>query len=513
MGDLLGWPRSSSLSPYQIFQLFATCRRVLQTLTAASSQEKVNGTENPLTCKLLKCPFPLLWILKSFSVVIAFLCTFPEQIDLEAKMDMFSLLDHTSNLLLMITRDKFKLRIKYLVSAGNASSQSVSELAEALQHIHKSLADVKDTYLGKAEFMGTVRDLNKISMVIACFNGLLWGLASTLGDLSMPNSDFRLKFSNCDIDLISQINSCVDTFMTSVTFVLKSLFLKDDSSVAEERHTDGKVGLSDVKECKKGSVNKEPCSAIPDFEIFLSEVQHKEFYLKKSLTLEVLSGENAEAAIFLRQVFIACSAILRLNLQILTCSSQTMLAVVVVISQFLLLEFTRSEMPLQFGHSCLEGAAKFLEQLGNYFPQFDPSKSREFYTWLIGLHLKVIGKCISLLGKNAKLTSKDASSPAKHSDIRSGSTQLNGLLERLRMSFKTYIKKSSTLHLHSAIQAVERALVGVQEGFTSNYDIVCGNLDGGEVSSISAAGIDALDLILEHVTGDLPFIFHTTFYS
>jgi hypothetical protein len=74
---------------------------------------------------------------------------------------------------------------------------------------------------------------------------------------------------------------------------------------------------------------------------------------------------------------------------------------------------------------------------------------------------------------------------------------------RLRSTFAVFIKKSTELHLQSAVQAIERALVGVREGCTLRYDIYAGSEDGGKVSSIVASGIDCLDLVLEFVSGNI----------
>lgn len=74
------------------------------------------------------------------------------------------------------------------------------------------------------------------------------------------------------------------------------------------------------------------------------------------------------------------------------------------------------------------------------------------------------------------------------------------------MSFTNFVSRSSELHLLSAIQAIERALVGVQEHCIINYEVTTGCLDGGKVSANVAAGIDCLDLILESVSGRYYFI-------
>ncbi|KAG6427504.1 hypothetical protein SASPL_111750 [Salvia splendens] len=71
----------------------------------------------------------------------------------------------------------------------------------------------------------------------------------------------------------------------------------------------------------------------------------------------------------------------------------------------------------------------------------------DLYIKLIVLHQKAIGKCICLRGKQAKLASQAGWSS----------------------EFPIFL-------------AVERALVGVWGGSMTNYEIVSGNLDGGEAT-------------------------------
>ncbi|KAJ6395741.1 hypothetical protein OIU77_020907 [Salix suchowensis] len=111
------------------------------------------------------------------------------------------------------------------------------------------------------------------------------------------------------------------------------------------------------------------------------------------------------------------------------------------------------------------------------------------------------------LGKEATLAShdKELSTTTLHIHIGSASLShpyyLDEFKARLRMSFRNLIRKPSELHLLSAIQTIERALVGVYEGCPIFYEIITGNVDGGKVSSTVAAGIDCLDLVLEYISG------------
>ncbi|KAF9676119.1 hypothetical protein SADUNF_Sadunf09G0105100 [Salix dunnii] len=131
------------------------------------------------------------------------------------------------------------------------------------------------------------------------------------------------------------------------------------------------------------------------------------------------------------------------------------------------------------------------------------------YTKLLGLLLKALGKSISLQGKEATLASRDKESSTEilHGHIGSASLShpyhLDEFKSRLRMAFKSLIRAPSEVHLLSAIQTIERALVVIHEGYPIVYDINTGNVDVGKVSSTVAAGIDYLDLVLEYVSGPL----------
>ncbi|XP_051127904.1 uncharacterized protein LOC127249233 [Andrographis paniculata] len=518
--SLLCWrdtPSSNNIC--QIFQLFTMCRRVLQILAVASSKEKGSGSLN----KLPESSFPLLWLLKSLSAVIEFQRTFPEHIGVEMKDMAISLLDSTSDLLLTVCKDRIECAVASSLCTGMLhgeeeiltpvneeleqsenslrvnpeenldAMESVLQLCKALEeHFKKPLTIIDDACLTqKVEAMDTYQDFSTLSMAMSCFHGLLQGLASILDETNSLDSNFRTNFPSNNVELMTRINSCVDTFVSSMTFVLKLLFLEDGMAFNMPTYGDNAFGV-----------------VIPDLEAFFTDIQQQGLYRKNILLLKIISGEDAEVAIFLQQLFIAFSAILRLNLQInLTSSFWSILPVVIGISQFLLLESSKAEKLHKFAICCLDGVVKFLKELGNYFSQFDPSLSRDFFVRLIGLHLSVIGKCISLQGKEAKLASQETGSHAKKlynqatSFSSLGSSQLSELKKQLRTSFRAYIMKSSKLHLLSAIQAVERALAGVQEGLMANYEIVFGSPNGGEVSSVVAAGIEGLDLILESVTG------------
>ncbi|KZV58085.1 hypothetical protein F511_31826 [Dorcoceras hygrometricum] len=553
-------------STLEIFLLFVSCRRVLKKLTAASSKDNIN--EQPeLACKLPEHSFPLSWLPMSLFVVVGFRCAFPEDTSLELQLSRCSLIDHTSNALLIVSRDEFvrafnscifskklhRKREELKLSTKESdlwdgtrlmnhhenfiTGKNVIHVAKLLEEFLKSSLNnfVGTCVDNKLECLAGFQELSKFSAILACFQGLFWGLASALVDTNAVNCDFRIKLSSSNADLMTEVDSWVHTCVNFIIFCLKAVLLEVDAvlnmpvcdnnvlgsresstggydcsnnaSVEGEMHPGEKKKPSDGNGDTVGcNLKRNPCAVIPKLQVLLTEVQHEKNFLKKNLMLELLRGENVDMGFFLQQLFIACSAVLRLNFHInLNSISWVWVPIVVNISQHLLIEFSSSyEMTNQIAFVWLLGVAKFLEELGGYFSQCDPSLSRDLYVRLVGLHIMAIGKCISLQGKQATLTSQERGVHVKMlaSIVESQETsKLVELKARLRISFTSYIRKSSELHLLSAIQAVERALVGVQEGLMTNYEILCGNSDGGEVSADVAAGVDCLYLILEFATG------------
>ncbi|XP_040365140.1 uncharacterized protein LOC112169545 [Rosa chinensis] len=233
--------------------------------------------------------------------------------------------------------------------------------------------------------------------------------------------------------------------------------------------------------------------------------------LNKPLLRSILKGDFPNTAFLLRQLLIASAAILRLNLHI---KSAPMLSSLVNkfagIMQVLLLESAdASQVPHFYYFVCLDGVLKYLEELGNHFPLTNPTLSGDLFDKMVQLQLRALGKCITLQGKRAALASHETNTNTCLGERRfSEASSFSGweyLLDefkaRLRSSFAVFIKKSTELHLQSAVQVIERALVGVREGCTVRYDICAGCEDGGKVSSIVASGIDCLDLVLEFVSG------------
>lgn len=205
--------------------------------------------------------------------------------------------------------------------------------------------------------------------------------------------------------------------------------------------------------------------------------------LNKPLLQSLVKGDHPEIAFLLRQLLIVFSSLLRLNfLKDDGFLPSSFVPTFIEISQVLLLEFTEMvAVPQYSALLLLDGACNYLRELAGYFPFTDPTSSRKVYTKLIQIHMRAIGKTISLQGKRATLTFHERQSSTK--SLHKGSVEAYSFTELhcfsldefkigLRNSFKAYIERPSELHLLSTIQAIERSLVGIQEGCTAIYDVI-----------------------------------------
>lgn len=398
-------------------------------------------------------------------------------------------------------------------------------------------------------------NLNNLSLVVSCFSRILWGLASVVNHIDAESSD-KGKLLRWKSEPISKLNLSINIFSDFISSFLRILVVEDGQppgsscdaqsfqnlDFCSDPVVSGELLLDNSNAKIKSSCDKQheilgaarTCSASFDIDddsrmagvgnnrsqledvnssaSFMAEGDLLELQcLKRHFLQGMLKGAHPESANLLRQLLVAAAAILRLNLQISsTPFSSSLMPTSVGISKFLLSQLADMVEVPQFTFVWLDGVLRYLEELGIHFPLTNPTLTRNLYADLIELHLRAIGKCISLQGKEATLASHERESSTKILDgsvglsevsLSHGSHCLDEFKSGLRMSFKELIKKPSDLHLLSAVQAIERALVGVQEGCTMIYEINTGSGDGGKVSSIVAGGIDCLDLVLEYVSG------------
>jgi hypothetical protein len=352
------------------------------------------------------------------------------------------------------------------------SWKSVIIIAESLEEQTQDLIiSLKDALFKNAGDEIDVVDWNKLSSIVSCFCGFMWGLASALDHTNATDSDYKVKLLRWKSEPISKISHCINVFADFICFSFHMLFVEDDHQPEHLYDARNSVKSNDSSivlgsgDSRKATVDKhssqpDNCSTIASV---LSKLDSYECQpLKKDWLQSFLKGNLPKAAVLIRQLLIAVSAILRLNLQTMcTLFLSSMVPSFTGISQVLLLKLADgTEVPKPFSFVWLDGLLKYLQELGNHFPITNPTLTRNAYAKLLVLLLKALGKCIYLQGKEATLASRDKESSTKtlHSHIGSASLSypyhLDEFKARLRMSFKSMIRTPSELHLLSAIQAI-----------------------------------------------------------
>lgn len=420
-----------------------------------------------------------------------------------------------------------------------AWNNSVSLVPKSLrEHLEIFLITLKNAVGNKKGGYDTsVLDFNKFSSIVSCFSGILWGVVSVVKQTDSRDSDIKLKLEH---EPITEVDLCINVFVEFSSLLIYMLLFEDGRMSRS---------LSDAQQLQKSSCyvswGKQLCgpgkamtylsSSDVSNDSRVSGVAWKWPLLKdansggsfqaeddpfelqslnKNLLKSLLNGDHPEVAFLLRQLLIASSAIWRLNIHNnSSLLSSGLVQIYIGISQVLLSEFVdMNKVPQPFSFVWLDGILKFLEELGSHFLSINPTLSRNLYVKMVELQLGAIGKCITFQGKRATLASHETEASTKmlqgHVGLSEASLKcqpycLDEFKARLRLSFSVFIKKPSEFYLLSAIQAIERALVGARETCTMIYDVHTGSADGGNVSSTVAAGIDCLDLLLEFASGNI----------
>lgn len=551
----------------ELLKLLLSCRRALKNLIVASCEEKMGSSQSSLALTLSQSS-SVLWILESLSAAIVPQHAVSENRSTPLKEITFSLMDQTSYVFLIISKYQFIHAVHFpmivekpckeqnncaaeefnLDPKGIGAWKTLVLIAETLkEQMKRELVSKQGLSDAKMRVHPSVLELMNLTSIISCSQGFMWGLAAALDHIDISNSKVKAKLSRQKHEPMDKIICCVDVFAEFVNYFVGVVLIEGDQlpgnfcdgqNLAMSTSSDDRMGVEQSSLCEKENQN---CGAVRKCSASLSNnndcsdrsVGKKRFHsenadfwdsifakcdsfdvrgLNTSLLKGFLRDENPEAAFFLRQLFIASSALLRLNLQI-KCASLLInsVPILVGISQVLLTEWANEvEVPSPLSLVWLDGIVKFFEELGSHLHLTNPTLSRNLYVKIVELHLMAIGKCIVLQGKIASLASHDAESSTKtltgdmglsESTISCVPYCSDELKARLRTSFKGFVKKPSELHLLAAIQSLERALVGVRLGCTVNYEICTGSPCGGKVSSIVAAGIDCTDLVLEFVAG------------
>ncbi|CAM9003008.1 unnamed protein product [Rhodiola kirilowii] len=523
---------------YEWFSLLLACRRALKHIVLAACEDV--EAPSPFFLMTPDNSVATLWLLKTVSAMSQMSLTVSNHGFSKMRESVFTLLDHTSAIFLNLCKNQahHTLVSKKICSkeffvldnshkmdccGDNDAWRNLVTMAETLKDetgkLDVSVSEIKG--FSDNEAGGTLCGMNKLSCHISCVHGFLWGLASALAKNS-PNRLYEIKSENETLSEVKVLLSMFSDFLNrSLEYVLN-----------EHSQWPGIICLPKIKlsngfletsrcqqetsEPSNHTITSDMCGELDTNSLrqLLSEddtFQQRQF--NKSLLQSLLRADYPEAAFLLRQILLAASAGMRLNLPIDRVPNlSSSVPLFTYIAQLVLLEVAYlDETPPPFSFVLLDGVLKYLEELGNHISANKSTKTmNDSYNKLIDLLLRVNGKCISFQGKRATLASHEIESSTKMLDNQTVFPTTHNPLKpnmwdefksRLRTSFIAFISKASEQHLLSAIQAIDRALVGVQEGSTMIYEVVTGNADGGRVSSKVAAGVDCLDLILEHASG------------
>ncbi|XP_008457645.3 uncharacterized protein LOC103497293 [Cucumis melo] len=525
---------------FELLKLFASCRKALKYIFMAYC-EADNGQSSSVPI-LSENQFPVLWLFKSLSLVNQIQEVSPEGTDRQIKDIIFSLMDHTLYLFLATSKYQFKEALCIIVNDNKPSKEQHQDVCQelndgddlCLDSIHsvevcnsaiqmsnslKEQVESELISLKKSNFpIGDSKnraDICKFNSLASCLNGFLCGLAS-VDHTDLRNGNHRMRSMKLKREYSSELNNCINSISELLGLILE-MFLDRDSQLP--KNLCDYQALQDLESsyCDDDSENvtkkrkRLKLENKSSFASILNDAKSIEMqFLNQPLLRGLLQGFYPEVNFALKQLFLAASRILRLHKQYDTTPlSSSSMTILIGISRFLLLEFVDMvDVPQPFLLACLDGVLKYLEELGHLFPFADPVRSRNLYSELINLHLKAVGKCICLQGKRATLASHETESTTKTLDGEffkessfPGVYCMDEFKASLRMSFKVFIREATELHLLSAVQAIERAIVGVQEGCTSIYGLYSESEDGGRCSSIVAAGVECLDLVLEFFSG------------
>ncbi|KAF5190599.1 Urb2/Npa2 family protein [Thalictrum thalictroides] len=533
----------------ELLSLFVYSRKALKWLVMAYCDKQIEIGQSSSIPVLCESSFSILWLLKSVSTVVQCMHGCSEENIFEVKHMIFSLMDHNSYLFLTLSKFQCRRAVSLLqlevtkteISLSSEPSSEVTSMDPDSQFETTGACDVWEVVVLMAEtlkeqmqslhvFLKTklpVVDIeiwssvfNRLSSLISGFQGFLWGLASVLNEIDLRSTKIFL----CIHEFEDFINFCLSAIIVE-DHPQSGTFCGNPSAPLPDCTQDSlsdKLGSGDwIKSSSEdiisafGTRNSKPRKkksqvvyAENAVTILTDANFSKRQKLKIPLLQSLLSGEKSELAYLIRELFTASSAILRLKLKFGHCkSSSNSMAVFIWTSQFLLSEMIEMvATPHPFSFVWLDGVVKYIEVLGIYISLIDTPLSNNAYAKLINIHLRTIGKCITLQGKVASLASHEYESNTKTLEGQTGPWKFStgnvpfGLDEfkaGLRMSFGVLIKKPQ---IWTALQVLERALVGLQEG-CSNYEINTGLLDVGKVSSTAAAAVDCFDLVLESLSG------------
>lgn len=512
----------------------------------------------------------ILWLLKSVSEIVELPHTISGlQYSSWVHDVIFPLIDHTSCIFFAVSgRQMNGIKALQINDGKSLTEHPVDIMVEILKEQARNLlVSLSNRQTNNYEDHASVLSCSRLAVNISCFQGFLWGLISAIDsvndDVSTVNSQFSrlmptclLKLSECIALYEDIINLCLNIedktenlctslysldLLTGCAYNFSCTGLElfsgnrprtseqatrvNDSTIINGNNGNSSSECASNKNpvCKKQKVLSLDAASVANVSDTvckkdLSKLQK----IEGSLLQRLLKGEDPQVAYTLQQLFTASAAIVKLksmlkfprslglkirNSKLGANSIRFLLGISVLILREMAATVGRLD---GFSFVWLDGLLTFLEVVGS--SNADLNLSEGFYSQLIDTHFRAIGKCISLQGKSATLSSHETGSITKmlqsHNESNRDRMQLvdqvkssiNAFKARLRISFKKFIIPSK-FNLMTALQSLDRALVGAQHDCNVGFKITTGNFEGGEISSTVAAGIDCLESVLESLSG------------
>ncbi|KAK6946382.1 Nucleolar 27S pre-rRNA processing, Urb2/Npa2, C-terminal [Dillenia turbinata] len=275
----------------ELLRILVYCRKAFRYLLVAPFAGK-EVIQTSFTRILFDTPFPISWLLKSVALVIGNQHIFPEDSASQVKDLIFSLIDQTSNVFMMLNKNQFAISVNLLTDAkkpcrrsNSTISDKESDLFDTSERVDawKGIVLVAETLTQEAESLlvslkaapdnteggvsVSVTDVNKLSSLLSCFQGFLWSLTSTKEHEEPNDNVVKVLSLNGDKEIFHELNQCMNSFADLINLCIQVLFFSDELLRArlvdgqslplsdyhinqlglEESSTDHSVGETDVR--------------------------------------------------------------------------------------------------------------------------------------------------------------------------------------------------------------------------------------------------------------------------
>lgn len=497
--------------PSDLLRIFVSCRRALRHIITSSDDWSLNSKLFLRISKLFGNESSLEWLLSSLQR------TCRGKSSQNMKEMLFYLADHTSHLFLKFAEICFSFSLSKgeklisLYSNDTTNGRDSSKVCLAWRYV-ENLAQTMESQI-RILNIPKMGGIGSCFDVISCLQGFLWGLVSTLQEVN-PTSDLKLWCWSRLEGFISSFENFVDICF----YLLLSEGEKLSDDLPDPHFENDLVNFGEFMRSWVNTKKQDEITNLP-----FSQFCERASVDRVSLFKRLFTDETLEMQFIIRELFVASGAIFKLRCMMLPPSNNLTIPMgKISISNAVLHELADCPgWPSKFSFTWIEGILQFLQVVAGYIKNSDLDFSKQVYSQLISSHLGVIGKCISLESKRANLSIHDTGSNTKSLNPTGESGQeLRNELTRFKSMVRVSLKKLIGGGRRSSgtvlVQAVERALVGVEKGHHAVYNIKIGNFEGGcgTVSPSVAAGVDCFYIILESLSGkqNIIYIFNRVYH-